>query len=418
MERAFYCKYDSLRHYCEDENSWQFSFLKSLPSIHVQTAEEVRVPKSFEEYKDMDEGRSGGALATIENFKDKLNCPIIPINDSLSIEYGSIANCIFDGISIPKEVRDFCGVEVLDNSFAPLQRHWFQNVDKGSHFTWDSFFKQGKIPSSNSVIIMDRYLLKVGINKRKDHKGETTETILEWYKRGGKNIAEILKAIIPQSFSGTYNVLVVFDDKQIEKMTQSKEFIPVEEALTIVSRFVQSKLALKNCQGVNLEFLAIHDGLSEQELPKGINEDEKMTHFYLKELYKLTHDRRLITNYYMVNATHGWDATDKSTSTETQTFYFDAILSGMGNPDQMDYLKKSIPINYVQSFINSFVQQLSLAKVSSYKCFRFEDNELCRIGIESLKNSVLRMSSRPVEPQDWDTTDRLFQRDALYSKKK
>ena len=411
MERALYCKFDTLRSYCEDESSWQFKFLKSLPSIHVQIEEACQIPQSFEEYYEREE-RVSGTLAFIDNWNEKLQRPIIPIIDS-SIDYSRIANCIFDGIVPPAEVRDLLGIEVLEKSFAPLQRHWFENIEKNKTFTWKAFFKQGKIPCSNSVVIMDRYLFKVGIKK---NTSNNTESFLKWYERGGRNIVDILDAIIPSDFLGIYNVLVVFDDSQIEKHTKNQKYISVEEALNSVSLYIQSKLQHKRCKSINLEYLAIHDGINDQDLPKeGLSWDERMKNRYLKNLYKLTHDRRLITNYYMVNATHGWDATDKSFSTETQTLYFDAILSGIDNPDQMG-IEWSIPINYVQNFVNSFVYQLNLAKIGSYKCFRFKENNLFPIGIDALENNVLLLSEYPVKPVKWDPMDRSFQRDITYKK--
>ena len=75
------------------------------------------------------------------------------------------------------------------------------------------------------------------------------------------------------------------------------------------------------------------------------DEDFRANNQCLKNLYGLTHDRRILSNYFMVNATHGWNAVDynKQCSKETQTFYYDALFSGIDNPDQAE-ISNSIPI--------------------------------------------------------------------------
>ena len=411
MDRTFYCDYDTLRKYCDDENSWQFRMLKSLPAIRVQ--KEVKpLPKSFDEFQEQEERNSDQSYLSV--FEKRIQRPVIPIKNLLCVDYSQICNSIFLGLDVPQEVREQFGVEVLSEELKSLQRHWFESVSKGNRsFTWKSFFKEGKLPASNSVIIMDRYLFTV--QTVLDRKTKKVIDLNETFSNGGRNIGEILKAIIPDWFLGEYHILIVFDDAQIEsKITNDGRSYKTDEVLKTVSGIISESLEGKKCS-INLEYLAIHTG--ENYDPKSDTKDFIDENKFLKDLYNLTHDRRIITNYYMVNATHGWNAIDlgnakKSVSKETQLLLFDALCSGIDNLDQIE-IRNSIPIDYIEDFIGSFVKKLTRAKVGSYGCYHFsKEGSIESIGINQLRNNVLRLTCDQLIPQDWgDVVGRCFSRD-------
>ena len=286
-------------------------------------------------------------------------------------------------------------------------RHWFVNTRAGkSVFSWEAFFKNGSIQKSNSVIIMDRYLF---IGVQRDKKGNKYKFVKK-YKNSSENINEILKTIIPGSFSGDYHILFVFDDEQLVVKTPDNSK-SLEKSLCSICQIITKGLN-KSCS-LNLEFLGIHNG---KRIEKKDSPDVKNKKFYLQRLYSLTHDRRIISNYFMVNATHGWDALQylnnhTPKAKETQSFYYDALLSGIDNPDQAD-ISNSIPIDYVQSFVDDFVKALTFAKEGSYYCYRYSVNTgLEQITIDKLQNRVLLLSKNPVQIKPWNPTSRLFGRD-------
>lgn len=414
MLRSYYCQEETLRKYCEDQSSWKFRLLKSIPVFHLLSGSTSKLPQSFEEYLDASEGQSNNAISTL--IGDLLERPVITHENIYSIDYSQIGNCLFEDIDLPESILDHCGVEVIhENDFSPLMRHWFDNTIKNDWcFSWGSFFKEGDIQMSNSIIIMDRYLFKAGVIENRNTKKNQLD---KQYLNGCKNVSEILNMIIPESFTGEYHVLFVFDDEQLAVKIPNVS-ISLKDALLEICQEITKRLKDKKCS-INLEFLCIHNG---KQYTPGIDDDDFVAiNRCLKNLYNLTHDRRILSNYFMVNATHGWNAVDysnnKQRSKETQTFYYDALFSGIDNPDQAE-ISNSIPLDYIQSFVNNFVEKLTDAKEGSYCCYRYSVNAgLEQISINDLQNRVLLLSNKPVHVKPWNPVSRLYGRDNRKPKK-
>ena len=401
MERALYCKYSTIQRLCEMNRGWQFNMLHCLPKIYFQTNTSLPMPKNREDYLVMlkSTDSKSRSLQKFDAYDEMLqNVDLQAFSNLGETQLKHSCNSLFADIDLSDYTLNKYGIETLRDE---LTRHWFQSIIKGEKFSWADFFKGGHLPLSNSVIIMDRYLFKVGIQKN-----DKEDKLLPWYQRGQYNLVGILSSIIPDDYNGDYHALIVFDDCQIEHRTKNGKFISVEQALDSICNVVHSRLKSKKCNLI-LEFLAIHNG---KDVSNSASEDNKMENQFLKKLYSLTHDRRIISNYFMVNATHGWDAVDnKSLSTETQTLYFDSLCSGIDNPDQLS-ISDSIPINYIQSFVDLFVDALNKAKIGTYKCFKYADGILQSVQSEDLRNAVLRLSRHPVKSTPWNPMDRLFQR--------
>ena len=413
MLRSYYCQEETLRKYCEDQSSWKFRLLKSIPVFHLLSGSTSKLPQSFEEYLDASEGQSNNAISTL--IGDLLERPVITHENIYSIDYSQIGNCLFEDIDLPESILDHCGVEVIhENDFSPLMRHWFDNTIKNDRcFSWGSFFKEGDIQMSNSIIIMDRYLFKTGVI---ENKGTKKEQLDKQYLNGCKNISEILNMTIPKSFTGEYQVLFVFDDEQVVANNSTMP-LTLKDALLEICKEITKWLYEKKCS-IRFEFLGIHNG---KNFKDSDDEDFRANNQCLKNLYGLTHDRRILSNYFIVNATHGWNAVDyrnnKQRSKETQTFYYDALFSGIDNPDQAE-ISNAIPIDYIQSFVNGFVEKLTDAKEGSYCCYRYSVNAgLEQISINDLQNRVLLLSNNPVQVKPWNPTSRLFGRDNRKPKK-
>ena len=410
MKRTFYCTYDSLRRICADEHSWQYRFLKSLSAIYVFEPETHALPSEDQYLKDSEEYTPATfRRKEIDVYEEKLSTAIVPFKDLGAIDYSRLGNSIIAGMPLSDDVASKCGIEVsADLEMKALCRHWFESANEGEkRFTWDSYFKKGKLPLSNSAIFIDRYLFTV--KTILSPKTKEVVGLEEQFSNGAKNVAEVLKAIIPKSYCGVYSVLLVFDGDQVEKRTTSGDYIPLKDAIKRIGGIITNAIPHKS-SSLNLEFLSIHDG---KNYVKGKDTPEFIqANMGLKKLYDLTHDRRLITNNYIVNATHGWNAIDYNLkykgnnnryylqAKETQTFYFDALCSGFNNNDQIN-IPNSIPIDFTKQFMDQFVYKLKCLD-GICECFRYQSGQVVDIiSISKLTNGLLSLATPPSDPLDY-----------------
>ena len=140
---------------------------------------------------------------------------------------------------------------------------------------WSTVLKSLKGIPSNALLLTDRYLFsgyypKVG--------------------NGVDNVLNILDTLLPEKFLGEYHVTIVFDnDNKNEKYTSFNE---------IVAQLSNVRLALHRDYPINMEIL-------------GITPDS--------EVYNDLHNRRIVSNYFIVKVEHKMAAFDKNVSTCEQT---------------------------------------------------------------------------------------------------
>lgn len=275
-----------------------------------------------------------------------------------------------------------------------LKRHWIMSVEEQGRFSWLDFFKNGNVPRSNTMLLVDRYLF--------EYKTDD-------FYRGAINVAEILNAVVPDSLDidTKYSVLIVIDgntllpdhnesknkDRKISSVNaliNNKTITEhVKDALTNIKKDIRDHLRITP-NAIRLDFLCIFDAGKEV---KGEDKDEARSR---KALFRLTHDRRIISNLFTVYATHGLDAARNGKkekryifSNSNQTLLFDALLSGVGNPDQEEIMD-SIPVDHVVGFLKNFSKLLNGTSTIHYCCYFSDglDDEIKRLDINNISTPL------------------------------
>ncbi len=151
--------------------------------------------------------------------------------------------------------------------------------DKG--YGWNQVLKMLQKYPSNSIIINDRNLFS---NETLDSSsGEPGN------KLGIENLYEILDAIIPRRFCGEYHVFISFDTSSLNSNVSVDYICGKIQAL---------KQRLNRRNNIVFEILALHGKNS--------------------PCYNITHNRRILTNYFILTAEHMLKAFDGSISVSSQ----------------------------------------------------------------------------------------------------
>lgn len=183
-----------------------------------------------------------------------------------------------------------------------LKRHWNLLLDVGKESSWFSFLKKdpSKMLPSNALIIVDRYLFSD-------------------FQLGIDNLFCILEELLPMRFDGQYHILLIFDDQTIKKGFNAYD----------VAKRIQKQKKKIRPYFLNIELLSVN----------------KQTSIYPK-----THDRKILSNYFVVTATHGFAAFREGKAVYEQRLEYDAIYWDIDNDDQG---KSSLPVYMVDDFTDS-----------------------------------------------------------------
>ncbi len=250
-----------------------------------------------------------------------------------------------------------------NNDSKCLRREWTKDVIHGQNYSWKLFFERlhiGFVPPSNSLVIIDRYLFAYNSEFKTD------------YRNGIRNVYAILNEILPASFydnSVDYQVLIVFDDTKVSRNITVKN---------IAERLNKAKSKLNRPYNITIEFLTI-------------------TSEYSNDVYSETHDRIIISNYFMIHASHGFSAfqpekgdDDKlifgadSYASWSQRLEFESIYYGIDNEDQ----GTELPIKLCERrllILKEYVSRLH----GNHNGFHYLRNGNERVDISELKNRIL-----------------------------
>lgn len=246
--------------------------------------------------------------------------------------------------------QDDYGALVLDGSKTDpkshlcLTREWKSVIDKGEPCCWKSIldkFHKGKTPPSNALIIIDRYLFS--------YNGESHTD----YKNGVRNVYGILNELLPDKFSGEYQVLIVFDDTTISNRATINQ----------ISKGIQKIKKL-----LNRNFTPTIELLT-------VNKDVDVN------MFSETHDRKIISNYYMITCTHGFSAVLPSAERKddvdyigvgsgawSQTIRYEGIYAGITAEDE-DLDISSLPIRTTEktvSHLSNYIKNLMQGRTGFY----------------------------------------------------
>lgn len=291
------------------------SILESeIPSnmFHIITSGHVgviHIPES-DSYNNIDEmGINDDLLANIEltgttiQWEDDFSDKVIQ-NHALVIEH---PNAIFildispeDAIKISKNYGVIC-MSSYDIKDDMLYKSYEYDLEHGSNgISWGDFMAAGaKDIPSNSMVIIDRYLFSLG---EKSGKKEAIDAI----NLGVENIKCILNGILPKNLSiPTYKVLIVFDSSSI-LCKQDDNF--ENEALSLITEELTEYGRRSKVRKYPIEFLLL-----------------SIDHNFIN--YNKTHNRKIISNYFLIRGEHKLRAFNGHVSETTQTLRFDTLFS-------------------------------------------------------------------------------------------
>lgn len=163
---------------------------------------------------------------------------------------------------------------------------------------WNVYFdRTNHTLPSNALIICDRYMFSADSKSGPKVAQDTLEL-------GLINIRCILNTVLPKRYNDEYNILIVFDSSTLGKND--------EQETNMFKSIVDD---LKNYA----------DGIKKHRHYKIRFDLISVDHNCIN--YKKLHNRRIISNYFIVRADYKLQAFKGNVSTATQTIFYDALFS-------------------------------------------------------------------------------------------
>lgn len=190
---------------------------------------------------------------------------------------------------------------------------------------WDVYFDKSnhRLPS-NALIICDQYIFS----------GDSKTGAKDMMDLGLSNIRGILNSVLPRRHNDEYNVLIVFDSSTL---TQNEEQ-EMKMFKSIASNLKNYADGIKKVRRYKIRFDLI-----------------SIDHNCIN--YKMLHNRRIISNYFVIRAEYKLRAFKDNVSTVSQTIFYDALFSKIvqikpNGPDSP--IKSQLQmINYVRELIQN-----------------------------------------------------------------
>lgn len=181
----------------------------------------------------------------------------------------------------------------------PLEISTKENVYLSDN--WDKIFKSRYFFPSNSLIVIDRYLFSTDRNEISAQDGLD-------------NLFNILDSIIPQSLQVDYHVLIIFDATKLNKKDEDQNDGLFKRISTKINKF---KTKLKNNRDINL----LVETLSIDKSIRDLSTDT------INKIYASTHNRRILSNYFIIRADHSLKIFRESKELYSQTIFIDWLAS-------------------------------------------------------------------------------------------
>lgn len=163
---------------------------------------------------------------------------------------------------------------------------------------WEVYFdKSNHTLPSNALIICDRYIFSA------DSKSgpKITQEALEL---GLSNIRGILNSVLPKRHNDEYNVLIVFDSSTFNQ-SEEQEMKMFKSIVSNLKDYADGNKKVRHYK-IRFDLISIDHNC--------IN-------------YKKLHNRRIISNYFVVRADYKLQAFKDNVSMATQTIFYDALFS-------------------------------------------------------------------------------------------
>lgn len=211
--------------------------------------------------------------------------------------------------------------------------------------TWGRFpFGLFGVPT-NTIIIQDRYFFK----------SDNGESINDTYE----NFTSILSTLLPRTFNGTFHVMIIVDASG--DGINRRDHVTFENIVDELE-IRKNALALQFGYAISLEVLSVPSGSYK---------------------YDKTHNRRIITNYYLIKADHKLKAfrgqTPLADQTLTSKFLYSKGLDALSDP----------PVNKHTSWIQNFRDIVTQSKRSlpGYYLYSCDGNH--GLSTNDIKNRIL-----------------------------
>lgn len=271
--------------------------------------------------------------------------------------------------SLRKKGIEVCNIN-SEMGLDELTANWFDPSDPQGEddFSWSSFLCH-PLPPSNSAVIADRYLFDSGRNNYSIN-----------------NLSDLLKAIIPDSYEGQYNVTCLFETESIgDDIEKSLHYINKGVRRNLTSLLEGNKLKL------NMNFIAVDKAPKKK---KGDNDDPKLSAW--QNLDYLIHDRCVYTNYYLITASGDVKVSGSyGHAYRWQVIEYKAFLNGIDNRFQNP---RSIPLIIEEKFFYKLFSFIKAAPSDHYRCYSYNYDER-RIAESpnkelSIKNNLVSFKSK------------------------
>lgn len=389
MERSIYCSLSELQTLFENSESngdWRAEIVKEIDSVFAYTEDDSFLrglssvdEESFMASFDGTTPKIGISLAKKHYLNEWLGGHLRPVKGILdfypnAFQNGAICKSV---ASVGCDELNKNGIEYIDDVndkwISSLRDHWYEDTDNSCLFSWKDFLKKG-LPTSNSVVIIDRYIFAKSYN-------------------GSKNVEAILDAIIPENFARTYYVSIIFEYGAAEWRNDMKnEGVKPrdEDAIDTINKRI--RLAFnKRGINVNIEYIAVVKPPKESRYRiVGYSE--------WKNLHNATHDRKILTGFFQVMASHALAAAYPNNATSSQRITYESLLSDVDNPKQK---RKYVPFFAIRRQLDYLYDCLISAPPQSYHCYRFDRGKfgIVECGLNTLRNPLLRFN-RPRHESD------------------
>ena len=213
-------------------------------------------------------------------------------------------------------------------------------IDEGEPFGngWSTVLKSVKDVPSNALLLTDRYLFSATTPK---------------YGNGVDNVQSILDTLLPKKFLGEYHVTIVFDN---DSKSDNYKFNDIVYLLDNV------KQALHRDYPINTEILGITSNSS---------------------IYDELHNRRIVSNYYIIKVEHKLAAFNKNVGTCLQTITPQMLFT-------VDSLNRNStpPLKAIDHTIAAIREFSATAPKSSGYCYALNDKRMEKCN--GIKNRLLK----------------------------
>ena len=237
-------------------------------------------------------------------------------------------------------------ISVIDNIL--FQEGVEKSVERGEkNRGWSEILKQDLTKPSNALIFIDRYMFA------KDSHGIT-------FKHGVENVYDILNAVLPCQLDISYQVLLAFDASTLD----NREDIDFKSITTEVNKL---KKRLIRPYNIDIELVSI---------------DKR----YLSN-YDETHNRRIISNYFLLRLDRSLKAFANNRSLYSQTIWLDWL----GSKGIVRQKNSDIPFKAQRKYLKELRKAiLTLQKVRDPQAVSFAQNGNIRIPITDIRNRLIK----------------------------